>query len=327
LAAVLAFFGGFATLCEDDFLGSVLVDRKILIIDLSHAIYRAWFSVPDNMTAPDGRHTNAAHGSLQIIIRAIEELHPDVVVGCWDHGKPKARTELLPDYKAGRAPMDDHMREQFPIIHELLEALGVGQLDIKGEEADDLLGSLAVANTAMGDKTYLLSGDKDMLQLVNEDVKIIAPKKFGELRVYDEKLVEDEHGVPPSRYVDLMALRGDPSDGIRGVDGIGAKTAAKLIQEWGSLDNLIEHRHELPNNKVGNAIREQWEQALLSRQIATIRKDMPIDLKIEDHRWGTFNEQQVKEAFGKYNLNAVAAKLMKHCETCAVIPEEQERLF
>ena len=321
------------------------MSEKILLIDGNHAVHRAYFSVPDNMTAPTGEKTNAVHGFFQILLKAVEKLDVDSVIVCWDWGKPVHRTEALPEYKSNREPMKDSLKEQFPIIRELLNAINVGQIGIQGQEADDIIGTLSRLNRENGDETYILSGDRDMFQLVNEKVKVVRPVKGGELVIYDENRVEEEYGVQPSRYIDLVAMRGDSSDCITGIPGIGEKTAVKLMQEYKTLDKILLHMKDI-KGKVGEMIRENWEQALLSRDIARININLELDKDFDDNHWGNFTEYHIKEYFGKYNLNSAINRLLKHCEggrfnknTVVTVaeepviiapkkyPEEQDRLF
>lgn len=281
---------------------------KVLILDGSHCLYRSWYAVPP-MSSEDGRPTNAVHGFLAILSRAIDEFQPDQVLVAWDRGKPAYRKEALEKYKADRPPMDPAMKAQFPLIHGVLEAMGLPQLSVDGWEADDVLGSLTRLVAEAGGETVVLSGDKDLLQLVDASTIQARPANGGGFNLYDEAAVEAEFGIPPCCYVDFVALKGDPSDGIPGVTGIGAKGAAKLIAEYRSLENLLAHADEVPGRN-GQLLREQDAQARMSKDVALIRRDLEVDFDPE-LRWGDF-DPAAKEAFLDLGLTTMWRRLSKH---------------
>ena len=283
---------------------------KNLLIDGNHAMHRAFYSVPNNMTAPDKvTPTNAVHGFFQIMVKAIDVLEPNVVIVCWDKGKNQERKTLLPTYKDGRAKMDDSLKIQFNVVRELLDTLLVPQYRINNCEADDLLGSIAKRTAAMGHTNFIFSGDRDMFQLVNNNTLVAAPKKGGDIIIYNETKVFEEYGIYPHQYVDYIGIKGDPSDAIKGIEGLGAKTAAKLIQEHNNLDMVISAAKKgLITGKVAEKIIAGEDIALLSKKIATINTEIPLELNLETS-WGSYGD--ISGAFTYYGLNTILKKLNK----------------
>lgn len=290
---------------------------KVLIIDGSHAMHRSFHSVPP-MNAPDGRQTNAVHGFLAILAKALDEFQPDQVIVAWDRGKPAHRMEALKTYKGDRPPMDPEFKAQFALCEGVLASMEIPQFAVPGWEADDLVGTVTRANREAGGTTIVLSGDKDMLQLVDASTVQARPANGGGFNMYDEAAVEAEFGIPPTSYIDFISLKGDPSDGIPGVTGIGPKGAASLIAKYGSLENLLAHVDEVPG-KNGALLREQAEQARMSRMVAEIHRDLDVPFD-PDARWGDFS-LDAEEAFKELGLTSMWNRLKKH----AMHPASQPR--
>ncbi len=257
--------------------------RTIAVIDGNSLIHRAFHALPETMTAPDGRPTNAAFGFVSMLVKMIQELRPDGVVAAFDAGKPAFRMEALEQYKMHRPPTPSALKEQFPMVHHLLEALDVPIVQVEGWEADDLLGTLARRGETEGLRVLLVTGDRDVFQLVSESVQVVTTKKgLTDIAVYGPAEVEARYGVTPQQVPDYLGLKGDTSDNIPGVPGIGEKTAAKLLQEHGSLEAVLEAAAEMPG-KVGENLREHSGEALASRTVATIACDVPVEI---DLGWG-----------------------------------------
>lgn len=283
--------------------------RTIAVVDGNSLLHRAFHAVPPTMTAPDGRHTNAVFGFLNMFYKMVESFSPDGVICAFDKGKPRVRMEMLPQYKAQRPPTDPSLREQFPIIKELLHALDVPVVECEGWEGDDILGTLAKAGEARGYDMYLVTGDRDMYQLVTEHVKVVSTRKgLSDVNIMTPESVDDlYHGVTPELVPDFYGLKGDSSDNIPGVPGIGPKKAAALICEYGSLDAVIEHAAEIPG-KMGATLREHIDDALLSRKVATIRTDAPLNFEFSEARWPTFSAGDVQAAFGKLGITSLTKR-------------------
>ena len=239
--------------------------RVFAVIDGNSLMHRAYHAVPPTMNAPDGRPTNAIFGFLNMFLKMVDAFHPDGVAVAFDRGKPRVRMEMLPQYKAQRPPMDPDLREQFPMIKKLLGELSVPILEAEGWEGDDILGTLARAGEAAGCDMYLITGDRDMYQLSTDHVRIVGTKKgLSDVQIMTPESVEDlYHGITPALVPDFYGLKGDSSDNIPGVPGIGPKKASALINQYGSLDEVIAHADEV-KGKMGENLRAHIDDALLS---------------------------------------------------------------
>lgn len=267
-----------------------MAERTFAIIDGNSLMHRAFHALPPTMTAPDGRPTNAVFGFASMLFKMVADLAPDGVVVAFDRGKPAFRTEMLEQYKIQRPPTDPALKAQFPMVKELLSALAVPIVEAEGWEGDDVLGTLARRGAESGMRMLLVTGDKDALQLVNDHVRVVSTKKgITDIVVYDRDAVFERWGVMPEQMVDFLGLKGDASDNIPGVPGVGEKTAAKLLGRFGTLDEVLEHATEVPG-KLGENLREHAESARLSRQVATIRSDAPVDVDLSAVAWGTWDE-------------------------------------
>jgi len=220
-------------------------ERTIAVIDGNSLMHRAFHALPATMTAPDGRPTNAVFGFMTMLLKMVADLGSDGVVVAFDRGRPAFRTEALAQYKVQRPPTDPDLKTQFPMIKELLEALSIPIVEVDGWEGDDVLGTLAARGSAEGIRVLLVTGDKDALQLVDDNVSVVSTKKgITDIVVYDRDAVLERYGVTPEQVPDFLGLKGDPSDNIPGVPGVGEKTAAKLLQEHGTLEAVLERRRD-----------------------------------------------------------------------------------
>ena len=220
--------------------------KKIAVIDGNSLMHRAYHAVPQTMNAPDGTPTNAVFGFLAMLLKFIDMASPDAIICAFDAGRPAFRMKALEQYKAQRPPMDDDLKVQFPIIEELLEAMDVPVVRIKGWEGDDILGTVAARDEELGYETLLVTGDKDAYQLASDKTRIVTTKKgITDVAIYGPAEVEERYGVRPDQFIDFLGLKGDSSDNIPGVPGIGDKTAAKLLQAYGNLEGIYEHVDDL----------------------------------------------------------------------------------
>ena len=286
--------------------------RTIAVIDGNSLMHRAFHAIMQPMSAPDGRATNALFGFFNMFIKLVESFSPDGVVCAFDKGKPRARMEMLPQYKAQRPPMDPHLREQFPMVKELLAALDVPVVELEGWEGDDILGTVAKMGADKGYEMLLFTGDRDMYQLVNDRIKVVSTKKgVSDVVVMTPESVDDlYHGISPELVPDFYGLKGDTSDNIPGVPGIGPKRAADLIAQYGSLDGVIAHADEI-KGKMGENLRAHVDDALVSREVARIRCDAPIELDLGDARFPTFDPQRVAEAFSALGFTGMTRRLVR----------------
>ncbi len=285
--------------------------RKVAVIDGNSLMHRAYHAVPPTMNAPDGTPTNAVFGFLSMILKFIDMAKPDVLVCAFDAGKPAFRMEALAQYKAQRPPMDDELRVQFPIIEELLSAMDVPVVKVPGWEGDDILGTVAARDEALGYETLLVTGDKDAYQLATENTHIVTTKRgITDVAIYGPAEVLERYGVSPEQFPDFLGLMGDSSDNIPGVPGIGAKTAAKLLQDFGSMEGIYEHLQDLKGKQLQN-LQDNKEMAYLSRDIATIMRDLDFSLDVEALSFPDFDAQTVQGAFEKYRLNSHLTRVLK----------------
>jgi DNA polymerase-1 len=246
---------------------------KILLIDGTNALYRAFFAIP-HLRAPDGRPTNAAYGFVNMLNKVVREERPDFAVVVFDAPGKTFRHRMFDAYKAGRDATPEDLLAQFPLVRVLLGAYGIAQVEVPDFEADDVIATL-VSRAPEGAEIAIVSTDKDLMQLVDERVTLLDGMKE---RRYGPAEVEERFGVPPAGVLDLRSLVGDPSDNIPGVKGIGEKGAAKLIAEWGTLENLLEHASEVKATRARNALADSADVARLSKRLATLRTDTPLPL-------------------------------------------------
>lgn len=286
--------------------------RTIAVIDGNSLMHRAFHAIRQPMTAPDGRSTGALFGFFNMFIKMVDTFRPDGVICAFDKGKPRVRMEMLPQYKAQRPPMDPALHEQFPMVKELLRTLDVPVAELEGWEGDDILGTLARRGEAAGYDMLLFTGDRDMYQLSTEHVKVVSTQKgVSEVKIMDPESVEDlYHGITPELVPDFYGLKGDSSDNIPGVPGIGPKKAAALIVQYGSLDEVIAHADEVPG-KMGENLRAHVDDALVSRRVATIRTDAPIELDLADARFPTFDPAEVARAFSALGFTGMTTRLVR----------------
>lgn len=285
--------------------------RTFAVIDGNSLMHRAFHAVPPTMNAPDGRPTNAIFGFLNMFLKMIDAFNPDGVVVAFDKGKPRVRMEMLPQYKAQRPPMDSDLHAQFPMIKELLAALNVPILQSEGWEGDDILGTMARLGEEAGCDMLLVTGDRDMYQLVTEHVNVVSTRKgLSDVAIMTPESVDDlYHGITPALVPDFYGLKGDTSDNIPGVPGIGPKKASALIAQYGSLDEVIAHADEV-KGKMGENLRAHIDDALLSRKVATIRTDAPVELDFEATSFPAFSADEVSAALGTLGITAMQNRFL-----------------
>lgn len=269
---------------------------KLVLIDGHSILNRAFYGIPE-LTNSEGLHTNAVYGFLNIMFKILDEEQPDYLTVAFDVKHPTFRHEMFKEYKGTRKPMPAELHEQVPVLKELLKAMNIQIMELPGFEADDLLGTLAKKAEADGSEVRIVSGDRDLLQLATDKIMIRIPKtkmSGTEVENYYAKDVYDKYQVTPSEFIDLKALMGDTADNIPGVAGIGEKTATKIITSYHSIENAYEHSGEIEPKRAGKLLSEDFESAKLSKILATINVNVPIDV---DYKAGTLDKMYNDEAF------------------------------
>lgn len=273
--------------------------EKILLIDGHSILNRAYYGLPD-LTNSEGLHTNAIYGFLNILFKILEEENPDYLTVAFDLSAPTFRHKMYEAYKGTRKPMPGELREQVPVMKDVLEAMGVNIVSKEGYEADDILGTLAKKGEDQDMAVTILSGDRDLLQLATDCICIRIPKTKGgrtTIEDYYAKDVEEAYQLTPPQIIELKALMGDSADNIPGLPGVGEKTATKLLLEYGTAENAYAHVEEIKPKKAQNAFLEHYDLAVLSRKLATINTDSPVELDREKARVHDFYTQEAYEFF------------------------------
>ena len=296
------------------------MSQKIVLIDGHSILNRAFYGLPD-LTNSEGLHTNAVYGFLTILFKILEEETPEYLTVAFDVHAPTFRHEMYAEYKGTRKPMAEELRQQVPVMKEVLKAMGIKTIECAGLEADDLIGTLSARCEKEGMEVSVISGDRDLLQLATDHVKIRIPKtRQGRTEVEDYYAadVKERYQVTPSEFIDLKALMGDSSDNIPGVPGIGEKTAAKIIVEYHSIENAHAHADELKPPRAANAMKEHWDLAVMSKELATINvnAEFPYELaeaKLEniytEEAYAWFQKLQFKNLLNRFDVKAPSNKI------------------
>mgnify|MGYP001058594866 CR=1 FL=1 len=286
------------------------MDNKIVLIDGHSILNRAFYGLPD-LTTSKGEHTNAILGFINILFKIIDEEKPEYLVVTFDTHHPTFRHEMFSEYKGTRKGMPDELREQVPVMKEVLKAMKVAVIEKPGFEADDVIGTLATRAEKEGYKVSVVSGDRDLLQLASDNIMIRIPKtkRTGtEIEDYLAKDVVEKYQVTPKQFIDLKGLMGDSSDNIPGVPGVGEKTAAKLIDKYKSMENLYEHIDELPTSKVNTSLKENKEVAFLSKELATICTDCDLEFKFDEASLGDLYNEEVYVWFKNLEFKSLLSR-------------------
>jgi DNA polymerase-1 len=281
---------------------------RLVLIDGHSLVYRAFFALP-SLTDRDGRMVNAAYGFTSMLLLALQE-HPDYVLASFDLGGRTFRHEELAQYKATRRPTPPELSPQFPLTRDIVRAFGIPIYEVRGVEADDVIGTLARQAREQGLHSTIVTGDLDALQLVNDDVFVLTSKRgVSETILYTPDRVRERYGLEPIQTVDLKGLVGDVSDNIPGIRGIGEKTAIKLIQEFGSVESLVENRARVTPAKVQKLLDEHWEQALLSKKMATILLDVDAKLDLSHGSARDYRPDAARTILADLGFRSLAARV------------------
>ncbi len=284
---------------------------KVLLVDGFSILFRSFYAMPPNMTAPDGTHTNAVYGFLSILNKEVEEESPDHLAVAFDLPSPTFRHKLYPEYKGTRKPAPSEFTEQIPVLRSLLDQMGIPVVSAEGWEADDVLGSLAGQAEASGYEVRILSGDRDLLQTVTDSTVVVIPKTKGGQTVYEHYSPEDvqeTYGVTPQAFIELKALMGDPSDNVPGLPGVGEKTAQKILAQFGTIENAYAHVGELKPPKAAVAMRDGYDTLLLSKELVTIRRDAPVTFDEEAFRMGNIYTPEAYDSFKRLGFKSMLGR-------------------
>jgi len=290
--------------------------ERLLILDGHSLMYRAFYALPA-LTNSDGIYTNAVYGFTTMLLKMKEEFKPDYIVTTFDRRAPTFRHEEYKEYKAGRKKMPDELRGQFDLVRELLEKMAIDIFELDGFEADDLIGTLSVFAEKQGLEVFIVTGDKDALQLATDNVKVVINKKgMSEKEIYDRNRMIEEFGVTPCEFIDVKGLMGDASDNIPGVPGIGEKTAYKLIKQYKSIENLLMNIDKVSGKKLVENLMTYSEQAIFSKKLATIITCVPMEIDLSSIKSKEkYDVRAVKDLFYKLQFKSLISKIPDNEET------------
>jgi len=287
----------------------VATPKRIFLLDGHSLAYRAFFALPTSLATTTGQVTNAAYGFTSMLIKLLAEEHPDHLAVAFDKGRPTVRLEVYAEYKAGRAETPDEFRQQLPLIREVVETLRVPVVEVEGHEADDAIGTLALRAVAQGMEAVIVTADRDFFQLVRPGIRVMFNRKgISDIVWYDERAVEERFGLPPERYLDYVALKGDPSDNIPGVPGVGEKTASKLIQEYGTVEEVLAHAGDL-TPKLSAAVAEAGDTLTRNKDLARLQTDLELDVAPDDCVMQAWDPAQVRSLFISLEFRSLLERL------------------
>lgn len=285
------------------------MSKRLMLIDGSSLIFRAFFALP-NLTNNDGVMTNGVYGFLTMYQNAFDKYQPDSVLVAFDRSGKTFRHEEFKDYKATRDKMPNELSYQFGILKDILDSMGVAYTDLDGFEADDIVGTYAKMGQDEGYEVVIITGDRDYLQLVDENITVYLTKKgISDMVSYDVAVINEEYGLSPKQLIDVKGLEGDKSDNIPGVDGIGPKKAVDFISKYGSIEGLYNHIDEVSGKKTRQNLIDSEAIAYLSKKIGTIVDTAPVKLQLEELVLREVDYKALKEKFAKYNFNKFLEKI------------------
>jgi len=285
--------------------------RRLFILDGHSLAYRAFFALPSTLSTTTGQVTNAVYGFTSMLIKLLAEERPDLIAVAFDVGKPVARLAMDADYKAGRRETPEDFKPQLGLIQEVVGALRIPMLLVTDHEADDAIGTLALRAAEQGIEATIVTADRDFFQLVRPGVRVLFNRRgISDIVLFDEAAVEERFGLPPSKYLEFVALKGDTSDNIPGVPGVGDKTAAKLVQEFGSVEELLARTGEL-KGKLKENIEAAGERLALNKDLARIVTDLPLDVEPQDAVMGEWDVEEVRRLFTSLEFRSLFDRLME----------------
>ncbi|SFD59479.1 DNA polymerase I [Bacillus sp. OV194] len=300
--------------------------NKLVLIDGNSIAYRAFFALP-LLNNDKGVYTNAVYGFTTMLLKILEDEKPSHVLVAFDAGKTTFRHKTFTEYKGGRQKTPSELSEQFPLIRQLLDGFGIKRYELENYEADDIIGTLS-KQAENGDwDVKVFTGDKDLLQLVTENVKVALTRKgISEVEAYDLQQVEERYGLTPHQIIDMKGLMGDPSDNIPGVPGVGEKTAIKLIKQFGTLEETLESIDQVSGAKLKEKLKDNKEQALMSKELATITHEAPIEISINDSLYEGYQTEQLIPFFKDLGFNSLLERIGGDSEETQLSGQEKEEI-
>ncbi len=301
-------------------------EKKLILIDANALLHRAYHALP-SLTTKKGKVVNAVYGFLLILLKVLKEIKPSYIICAFDLPGPTFRDKEYAEYKAGRIKPPDEFYQQIPLIKEILNVFKIPIIEKQGFEADDIIGTITkkAKEQIPSIKNIIVSGDLDTLQLVDCSTMVYTLKKgIKETILYDEEKIVQRYGLKPKQLIDFKGLRGDASDNIPGVPGVGEKTAALILKKFGTLENLyqkIESENFSPKDfpflkeKIIKKLLEYKDQAFFSKYLGTIKRDVPLKFKIKENPWNIYNQEEVVKIFEKFNFNSLLKRLPEIKET------------
>ncbi|MDR3546016.1 MAG: 5'-3' exonuclease H3TH domain-containing protein, partial [Candidatus Limnocylindrales bacterium] len=285
--------------------------ERLMLLDGNGLIYRGYFALINvPLSTSKGELVNAVFGFSNIVLRGFQDVRPDYVAIAFDLPAPTFRHGLSADYKATRRPMPDDLRAQFPKVREVVAALRLPVFELAGFEADDVIGTLTREAEGRDLETTIVTGDLDMLQLVTDRTRLMTTRMGVDATVvYDPARIRERYGLEASQMIDFKSLKGDSTDNIPGVPGVGDKTAAKLVSQFGGLDALYEHLDEVTPEKLREKLREHHDRVLASRELVTIHRDLPVALDLDAARFGEYDRDEVVRLFREYEFRTLIDRL------------------
>ncbi|MEX2394699.1 MAG: 5'-3' exonuclease H3TH domain-containing protein, partial [Actinomycetota bacterium] len=285
--------------------------RKLLLLDGHSLAYRAFFALPDTLVTSSGQVTNAVYGFTSMLIKLMADERPDGVAVCFDRGKPAFRVERYPEYKANRRETPDLFSQQLPMLREVLEVMKIPIISLEGYEADDLLATLA-AQADDSHQVVVVSGDRDVLQLVRDRVTVMMTGRgITDVKRYDEAAVVERYGVTPTQWTDFVALKGENSDNLPGVPGIGDKTAMQLIQTYGDIDGVIANASEL-KPKIQAGVKEMAEQIRINKELGRLLTDVELDIDLDDIALEQWDDEEVRKLYTSLEFRTLYERLKEY---------------
>lgn len=298
--------------------------KKLVLIDGNSIAYRAFFALP-LLNNDKGIYTNAVYGFTMMLSRILEDEKPTHMLVAFDAGKTTFRHKTFSEYKGGRQKTPPELSEQFPFIRELLDAYGISRYELENYEADDIIGTLSLEAERNGFEVKVISGDKDLTQLSSEKTTVaITRKGITDIEEYTPSYIEEKYGITADKIIDMKGLMGDTSDNIPGVPGVGEKTALKLLKEFGDLESILDSADKVSGKKLQEKLVEFKEQALMSKELATITREAPVEIKIDEIEYEGFEKDKVIRIYKELGFNSLLEKLDTENDT--PVTEELEEI-
>ncbi len=286
------------------------MSKRLLLIDGHSMAYRAFYALPaENFTTASGQHTNAIYGFATMLLSLLSSEKPTHVAVAFDVSRKTFRSEIFPEYKANRAKTPDEFRSQMSYLHELVSAFGITQFEVEGYEADDVIATITKRAEKEGAEVFICTGDRDSFQLVNDKTTVLYPKRgVSDLARMTPDSVQEKYGMSPTQYPDFAALRGDPSDNLPSIPGVGEKTAAKWVVEYGSLQELLSNVDKV-GGKVGQSLRDSIDNVVRNRELTQLVAEVPLDLSIDALAWSGVDENLTNPLFDRLEFKTLKDRM------------------